>query len=141
MAKSRIKGITVEINGDVTGLDKALSAVNSRIEDTRSQLKEVERGLRFNPGNTELLEQRQRLLGEAVKATSEKLAALREAEKQAQEQFERGEISQAEYEALRREIIKTEDQLKKLEKQAEREEAQRQKAAERRNERKEPDSS
>lgn len=118
MAKSRIKGITVEINGDVTGLDKALGKVNSRIKDTQSQLREVEKGLKFNPGNTELLEQKQRLLTEAVKETSAKLATLKDAEKQAQEQFAKGEISREQYEALQREIIKTENQLEALEKQA-----------------------
>lgn len=118
MAKNRIKGITIEIGGDVTGLDKALKDVNSRLNDTQSQLREVEKGLKFNPGNTELLAQKQRLLADAVKETGAKLQTLKEAEKQAQEQFAKGEISQEQYEALQREIIKTEDQLKSLEKQA-----------------------
>lgn len=118
MAKNRIKGITIEIGGDVTKLDKALKDVNSRLNDTQSQLREVEKGLKFNPGNTELLAQKQRLLADAVKETGAKLQTLKEAEKQAQEQFAKGEISQEQYEALQREIIKTEDQLKSLEKQA-----------------------
>lgn len=118
MAKNRIKGITIEIGGDVTGLDKALKDVNSRIKDTQTQLREVEKGLKFNPGNTELLAQKQRLLADAVKETGAKLQTLKEAEKQAQEQFAKGEITREQYEALQREIIKTENQLKSLEKQA-----------------------
>ena len=51
---NRIKGITVEIGGDVTGLDKALKDVNGTIKNTQSQLKDVERLLKLDPSNTEL---------------------------------------------------------------------------------------
>lgn len=114
----RIKGITIEIGGDTTGLNKALSGVNREIKSTESQLKDVERLLKLDPSNTQLLEQKQRLLAEAVGGTKEKLEALKTAEKQAQEQFKRGEISQQQYEGLQREIIDTTQQLKKLEDQA-----------------------
>ena len=53
----RIKGITVEIGGDTTGLSKALSGVNKEIKSTQSQLKDVEKLLKLDPGNTELLRQ------------------------------------------------------------------------------------
>lgn len=112
---NRIKGITVEIGGDTTGLDKALKGVNSEIKNTQSQLKDVERLLKLDPNNTELLSQKQRLLGESIKGTKEKLDTLKEAEKQTQQQFEKGEISRQQYDALKREIIETEEQLKKLE--------------------------
>lgn len=107
-----IKGITIEIGGDTTGLDKALRGVNSTIKDTQNELKQVDKALKLDPGNTELLEQKQRALAEAVAATSEKLDTLKEAQRQAQDQLERGEISQAQYDALTREIVKTGAALK-----------------------------
>lgn len=111
----RIKGITVVLGGDTTGLNKALSGTNKEIKSTQAQLKDVERLLKLDPTNTKLLEQRQRLLSEAVGETRSKLTALKEAEKQVQEQFKKGEISQQQYDALQREIIETESQLNKLE--------------------------
>lgn len=114
----RIKGITVVIGGDTTGLSKALSGVNKEISNTQKQLKDVERLLKLDPGNTELLAQKQRLLNDAVDQTKSKLNALQEAEKQVQQQFERGEVSQEQYDGLKREIIATEAELKKAEKAA-----------------------
>lgn len=114
----RIKGITVVIGGDTTGLSKALSGVNKEISSTQKQLKDVERLLKLDPGNTELLAQKQRLLNDAVDQTKTKLNALQDAEKQVQQQFERGEVSQEQYDSLKREIISTETELKKAEKAA-----------------------
>ena len=74
----RIKGITVEIGGDTTGLSKALGGVNRDIRDTQSQLKDVERLLKLDPTNTELLAQKQRLLAVAIDDTKEKLNTLKE---------------------------------------------------------------
>ena len=108
---SRIKGITVEIGGDTTGLDKALRTVNSSIKNTQSALKDVQRLLKLDPTNTELLAQKQRLLKEAVASTSEKLEALKEAQKQAKQQLENGDLGQDKYDALQREIIETEEEL------------------------------
>lgn len=116
---NRVKGITVEIGGDVTGLDKALKKVNSNIRDTQAQLKDVNKLLKLDPTNTELLQQKQRLLADAINETKNKLDTLKEAEKQVQQQFERGEVSQAQYEALQREIIATEGALSNLEAEAE----------------------
>lgn len=115
----RVKGITINIGGDTSGLSKALSGVNREIRDTQSQLKDVERLLKLDPKNTELLEQKQRLLGQAVGDTKNKLTALKEAEKQAQQQFAEGKISQEQYEGLQREIVDTEQKLKSLKKEAE----------------------
>lgn len=114
----RIKGITVVLGGDTTGLNKALSGTNKEIKNTQSQLKDVERLLKLDPTNTKLLEQRQRLLADAVNETKTKLDTLKEAEKQVQEQFKRGEVSQQQYDALQREIVATEQELKRLEDQA-----------------------
>ena len=74
MATSRIKGITVEIGGDTTKLQTALKGVNAEIKNTQSQLKDVEKLLKLDPGNTELLAQKQKLLSSAVSETKEKLA-------------------------------------------------------------------
>ena len=75
MAANRIKGITVEIGGDTTKLQDALKSVNSQIKNTQSQLKDVEKLLKLDPGNTELLAQKEKLLSEAVEETRQKLQA------------------------------------------------------------------
>lgn len=115
---NRIQGITVEIGGDTQGLSKALSGVNKEIRSTQSQLKDVERLLKMDPGNTELLRQKYELLNDSIESTEEKLDALREAEKQVQQQFERGEVSQDQYNGLQREIIATEQALGRLQNEA-----------------------
>ena len=79
----RIKGITVEINGDTTGLSKALSGVNREIKNTQAQLKDVNKLLKLDPGNTELIAQKHRLLQQAVEETKQKLQSLKEAQNQA----------------------------------------------------------
>lgn len=119
----RIKGITVVLGGDTTGLSKALSGVNKEISSTQKQLKDVERLLKLDPTNTKLLEQRQRLLSDAVQETKTKLDTLKTAEKQVQEQFKRGEVSQQQYDALQREIAATAVELKNLESQAKKSDA------------------
>ena len=73
----RIQGITVEIGGDTTKLQTALKGVNTEIRNTQSQLRDVDKLLKLDPGNTELLAQKHRLLGEAVKETKEKLETLK----------------------------------------------------------------
>ena len=115
---NRIKGITVEIGGDTTKLQTALKGVNSSIRDTQGQLRDVEKLLKLDPGNTELLAQKHRLLGEAVAGTKEKLETLKTAAEQANTALANGEISQDQYDALQREIIETEQRLKELENQA-----------------------
>lgn len=111
----RIKGITIEIGGDTTGLSKALGGVNKEIKSTQSQLKDVERLLKLDPTNTNLLQQRQRLLAQSVEETRGKLTALKEAEQQVQQQMADGKASQEQYEGLQREIFATEQALKNLE--------------------------
>lgn len=118
MGASRIKGITVEIGGDTTKLQNALKGVNSEIRNTQSQLRDIEKLLKLDPGNTELLAQKHRLLGQTVEDTKEKLATLKTAAEQANTALANGEISQEQYDALQREIIETEQELKRLETQA-----------------------
>ena len=115
---SRIAGITVEIGGDVTGLDKALKTVNSTIKNTQSQLKDVERLLKLDPSHTELLSQKQALLKDSIGATKEKLDALKTAQEQAKAQMENGDLGKDKYDALQREIIATEEELARLAKEA-----------------------
>ena len=115
---NRIKGITVEIGGDTTKLQTALKGVNGEIRNTQSALRDVEKLLKLDPGNTELLAQKHRLLGEAVAGTKEKLETLKTAAEQANTVLANGEISQDQYDALQREIIETENNLRDLERQA-----------------------
>ncbi len=115
---SRIKGITVEIGGDTTGLEKALKSVNTTIRNTQSQLKDVNRLLKLDPSNTELLSQKHRALKDAIGATSEKLESLKQAQAQAKQQLENGGLGQEKYDALQREIIETEQELRRLQEEA-----------------------
>lgn len=114
MAANRIKGITIEIGGDTTKLDKALSGVNKTLKDSQTQLKDVNKLLKLDPGNTELLKQKYEALTKSVDATKEKLETLKKAGEQANEALAKGDISQAQYDALQREIIETENNLKSL---------------------------
>lgn len=118
MAANRIKGITIEIGGDTTKLQTALKGVNTEIRSTQAQLKDVEKLLKLDPGNTELIAQKHRLLGDAVKETKEKLETLKTAAEQAEKALNDGTISKDQYDALQREIIETENELKRLEEQA-----------------------
>ncbi len=113
---NRIKGITIEIDGSVQGLDKSLKEVNSSLSTTQRNLKDVDRLLKLDPKNTELLQQKQKLLADAVDGTRDKLDKLKDAEKQAKAQMESGDLGKDKYDALQREIIETEEKLKSLEK-------------------------
>ena len=118
MAGNRIRGITVEIGGDTTKLQTALKGGNTEIRNTQSQLKDVEKLLKLDPGNTELIAQKHRLLAQAVSETREKLETLKTAQQQADEALRNGTISQDQYDALQREIVETEQRLRSLEEQA-----------------------
>jgi phage-related minor tail protein len=109
-----IRGISVVISADTTKLGKALSNVEEKSKNIQNELKQVDKLLKFNPGNTEALAQKQKLLADQIQATAEKLNTLRNVEKQVQEQFQRGEIGEAQYRAFRREIEFTEISLNSL---------------------------
>lgn len=119
MAFNQIKGLTVEIGGDTTQLGKALEDVNKKSKALSSELGEVNRLLKMDPGNADLLAQKQKILADAVTNTAEKLDKLKQAEKQVQEQFERGEVSEQQVRALQREIIATEKKMAGYEKAVE----------------------
>lgn len=118
MGARRVKGLTIEIGGDTTGLDKALSGTNKEIKSTQDQLRDVNRLLKFDPKNTELLKQKHRLLKEEIGQTKEKLDTLKTAQKQLKAEVKNGNIGKEQYEAFRREVIDTEQALKSLKKQA-----------------------
>jgi len=110
----RIKGITIEIGGDTVGLDKALKDVNKQSSNLQSELSAVQRLLKFDPGNVEALTQKQSLLSQQIEVTSQKLSQLKEAEQQVQEQFQRGDITEEQYRAFRREVEFTQGSLDRL---------------------------
>ena len=114
----RLKGITIEIGGNTTGLDRALKGVNDGSRRLQSELREVNRQLRFDPHNTELLRQKQELLNESVGNTREKLETLRNAQSQVEEQFRSGEIGAEAYRAFQREVVQTENELQNLQREA-----------------------
>ena len=114
MAGSRIKGITIQIGGDTTDLQKSLSSVDKSLKTTQDKLKDVNKLLKLDPKNTELLAQKQQLLSDAVGKTEERLTALKEAAKQAEDAMKNGTGSKDQYDALQREISETESQLKDL---------------------------
>lgn len=108
---NRIKGITVEIGGDTTGLDKTLRGVNSSINKTQSALNDVNKLLKLDPSNTVLVAQKQQLLSQAVSQTSDKLEALESAQEQVTAAFQKGDIGQDKYQAFQREVEETRGKL------------------------------
>lgn len=110
MAGSRIKGITIEIDGNTSKLQKALSSVDKSLKDTQTTLRDVDKLLKLDPKNTELLSQKQKALGDAVNLTKQRLEKLKEAQSQVAR-------DSSEWDALQREIIATEQTLKSLKKE------------------------
>ena len=110
MASSRIKGITIQINGDTTKLSESLRSVDKNIKNTSDDLKDVEKLLKLDPKNTELLSQKQKLLSDNVKQVSEKLKTEQDALKQL-ETAGNSDKTVKQQEALKREIIATSQQL------------------------------
>lgn len=113
----RISGITLEINGDTTKLQDALRGVDKSLKDTQGQLRDVNKLLKMDPGNTELLRQKQELLGDAIEQTKEKLEKEKEALKQLEQAGSSDPEAVKQQNALKREIEDTEQSLKSYEKQ------------------------
>ena len=112
MASKNLKGLTLQIGGDTTELSKALKKPDKDISDLQSKLKSVNQMLKFDPSNTELLAQKQRLLKEQITATEDKLKLLKETQKQFV--TEGGNVDSKQYIALEQEIQKAESALKRL---------------------------
>lgn len=111
---NNIKGITIQIGGDTTKLDKALAGTNKQIKTTQSELKAVEKALKLDPGNTTLLAQKQRLLADGVGQTAEKLKTLKQAAETADESLARGKNYEAKYEPLQAKVEETTKSLQAL---------------------------
>ncbi len=107
----KIKGITIELNGDTRKLDASLKNVNKTSNKLNTELKQIQESLKFNPGNTDILAQQQRVLGEQIKNTSSKYKLLLDEFKLAETQLKNGEIGQKTFDELKREILKTKNQL------------------------------
>lgn len=114
MAAGNIKGITIEIGGETTGLQKALKQVNNETIEVQKELKQVDKLLKFNPGNAELVAQKQKLLSDQIETTTTKLKALKDAQGQVEAKFKSGEISGAQYRDFNRELVATEGSLNGL---------------------------
>lgn len=113
MAKT-IKGITIEIDGDTSSLQKSLKDVDKSSKGLANELKGIDRLLKFNPGNAELISQKMSLLGDSVESTSKRLDILRQAQSQVNEQFKKGEITGEQYRNFQRELVATEGKLNGL---------------------------
>lgn len=108
MASGRIKGITIEIGGDTSNLQKSLKGVDSQLKNTQSNLKDINKLLKLDPSNTELLTQKQKALEDAVGGTKDRLQQLKDAQSSVAE-------GSAQWDALHREIIATEQDVKAAE--------------------------
>lgn len=113
----RIKGITIEIDGNTSKLEDSLKKINESSRKVAQELRDINRLTKFNPGNAELLSQKQRKLADQVSNTKKKLDELREADKQAKRQLESGDLGQDQYDALQREIVETESKLENFQRQ------------------------
>ena len=111
----KVRGITIEIGGDTSKLQASLKSVNTEIKNTESKLKDINKLLKMDPGNTNLLSQKYKTLQQDIQATKQKLDTLKEASKQADQALKDGTISKDQYDALQREIAETEQSLKSLE--------------------------
>lgn len=111
----RIRGITIEIDGDTKGLSKALQGVNKDIKSTQTQLKDIEKLLKLDPHNVTLLGQKMEALGKQINSTKEKLSQLKSVSDEMDKGLKNGSITTEQYDAWQREIIQTENELKNLE--------------------------
>lgn len=113
----RIKGITIEIDGDTKGLSQALKGVNKDIKSTQTQLRDINKLLKLDPTNATLLKQKMDALGKEISQTKDKLSQLKSVQDQMEAGLKNGSVTQEQYDAWQREIIETENELKNLEKE------------------------
>lgn len=114
---ANIKGITIEIGGNTSKLESALKNVNKVIYSTNSELRDLNRALKLDPKNTELLAQKQDVLKQNIKATTDRLNTLKEAQKQMGSYSSLTEEQKEKYRALSVEISKGENALKGMQAQ------------------------
>lgn len=113
----RIKGITIEIDGDTKGLSQALKGVNKDIKNTQTQLRDINKLLKLDPTNATLLKQKMDALGKEIGQTKDKLSQLKSVQEEMEQGLKNGNVTQEQYDAWQREIIETENELKNLEKE------------------------
>jgi phage-related minor tail protein len=114
MSGKRIKGITVEIDGSTTGLDKALKGLDSSINETEMSLKDINRLLKIDPKNTELLAQKQKILSSEIENTSKRLEALKNASEDAAKSVSHYDEWKTAFDPIQNEINQTKDYMKEL---------------------------
>ena len=114
---NRIRGITIEINGDTSKLSQSLSALDKKLKQSATSLKDINKLLKLDPGNVTILKQKYAELGKSVDDTKQRLERLKEAQRQMESA---GKTDTAEYDKLQREIVETEQNLKSLTKEYER---------------------
>lgn len=105
-----IKGITIEFRGETTKLSKALNKIKDETKGVDTSLKDVNKALKFNPGNVELLGQKQIELKRKIEQTKEKLEAFKEAQRSLDASGV--DKTSSEYMEVRRNIIQAESQAK-----------------------------
>lgn len=112
MANKKIAGITVEIGGDTTKLGKALDDVDKKSRNLKSELRDLDKALKLDPKNTELLTQKQQVLADAIQNSKKKLDTLKSAQEQVTAQYQRGEIDDGKFRAFQREVETAKGELK-----------------------------
>lgn len=116
MAAKTLKGITVEINGKTTGLANALKDVTKTSTALSSNLKEINKALKLDPGNTELLNEKQKILSESVAAARKELETLEGVQKQVSDQYANGDIDRGAWLEYQNKLQKAKQHLEDLEK-------------------------
>lgn len=130
MANKKIKGITIQLGADTSALDKALKDVDSTSASLNKELGQVNKLLKFDPGNTQLLAQKQKILAESTENTKKKLDALKQAQGEVEKMFKSGDIGEKEYREFQRTLTETEQSLHSYKVQAERMETEQKKLKE-----------
>lgn len=117
MASKKIQGITIKLGVDNTALGKALKSIRNESKGISGELTQVNRLLKFDPGNTEVLAQKQTLLAKAVETSTKELDALKKAQGQVEDMFKNGDIGEKEYREFQRAVVQAEQSVKKYETQ------------------------
>lgn len=114
---AKIRGITIKLEGDASGLEKSLRSAQTALRNTQKALRDVDKALKLDPGNVDLLKQKQEYLADAVEETQKKLQAEKDA-LEALQKADNADKTTEQQRALQRDIAATEQELKKAEKAA-----------------------
>lgn len=130
MANKKIRGITIQLGADTSALDKALKDVDSTSASLNRELGQVNKLLKFDPGNTQLLAQKQKILAESIENSGKKLESLKQAQGEVEKMFKNGDIGEKEYREFQRTLAETEQSLKSYKIQSEKMETEQKKLKE-----------